>query len=209
MRIDSSALSEFYESISDEELLALNREELTDAAQYAYDSEISRRKLIKFPVTAEVETCDDALMSFKDDTYAGESADQNSLSEESACVCYFDAYPGSSAAEDAARAQVALREAKIPSQLLVRREPEKSFDTIYLHVPPKYALHAGSILDRDLFNEKFEQEWREQIKMLSDADLKDLDPEIFCAGPLDKAARMKRAYAEEIANRKLAKKASG
>jgi hypothetical protein len=55
---------------------------------------------------------------------------RNSLSEESACVCYFDAYPGISASEDAAQAQVALREAKIPSLLLVRKEPEKSFDTI-------------------------------------------------------------------------------
>jgi hypothetical protein len=70
-------------------------------------------------------------------------------------------------------------------------------------VPVKFAIHALSILDRDLLNSRFEAEWREQLAMLSKEDLVFLDPVIFCAGLTDKVDRMKRIYAEEMAKRKL------
>jgi hypothetical protein len=69
-------------------------------------------------------------------------------------------------------------------------------------VPLALALHAAGVLDRDLFNEEYEAEWRAHLKMLSDKNLSMLNPEIFCAGLQDRLNRIKKAYAEEIAARK-------
>jgi hypothetical protein len=69
-------------------------------------------------------------------------------------------------------------------------------------VPVRLMVHAASILDRELFNDEFETYWRDHLSMLSNKDLMALDPDIFCAGLMDKLARMKRIYADEMAKRK-------
>ena len=60
-----------------------------------------------------------------------------------------------------------------------------------------------ALVDRDLFNDEFEADWRAHLEALANEDLLSLDPRIFCAGFLDRVARMKRAYADEMAARKL------
>ncbi len=110
--------------------------------------------------------------------------------------------------ERASLAQTVLQKAGIQSHLEPVREtsahgsgPERT--SINVMVPIGLTLHASSILERDLFNEEHETEWQTQLNAYSDKDLLALDPEIFCAGPLDRAARMKKVYAEEMAKRKL------
>jgi hypothetical protein len=49
----------------------------------------------------------------------------------------------------------------------------------------------------------YEAEFRTQLSVLSDQDLLKLDPDILCAGLLDRAARIKKAYKEEMAERTL------
>ena len=61
-----------------------------------------------------------------------------------------------------------------------------------------FATHAASILDRDVFSEEYEAEWRAQLEMLPDEALMALDPKILCAGLMDRVARMRRAYADEM-----------
>jgi hypothetical protein len=63
-------------------------------------------------------------------------------------------------------------------------------------------MHATSVLDRDLFNAQQEESWRAHLEVLSDAELSRLNPKVFCAGLLDRAARMKKAYEDEVARRK-------
>ena len=69
-------------------------------------------------------------------------------------------------------------------------------------VPGALILEATSVLDREIFNPKAEAEWRIHFEMLSDEDLRALT-ETICAGLLDRVKRLKRAYDQEIARRKL------
>jgi hypothetical protein len=64
-------------------------------------------------------------------------------------------------------------------------------------------MNTASFLERDIFSEEYDIEWRAHLAILSDRDLLTLDPEIFCAGLLARLARIKKAYAEEMARRKL------
>ena len=49
MDVDADEFRNYYESLSDEALLALNREELVDIARACYDSEVAHRRLTKKP----------------------------------------------------------------------------------------------------------------------------------------------------------------
>ena len=76
-------------------------------------------------------------------------------------------------------------------------------------VPGGLALHATSVLDRDMFNEEKEEAWRNHFEELSDSELQALDPDLFCAGYLDLVARLRRAYDNEIARRELRSREAG
>jgi len=211
MQIDDRELGERFASMNDEELLDLKREDLTETAQRIYDLEIARRRLHKtLAAGVEIEQVEASI---------GEPTIQNDddvsdpdWHDDGVVACSFvdgAAHIGSESGADlASKAQAALHAAGIPSHLRVSEDP----DTGYSHVPQKllevlvpvkFAIHALSILDRDLLNSRFEAEWREQLAMLSKEDLVFLDPVIFCAGLTDKVDRMKRIYAEEMAKRKL------
>ncbi len=69
-------------------------------------------------------------------------------------------------------------------------------------VPGALNLHATSVLDRDLFNADQEENWRTHLEALSDEELAKLSPQVFCAGLLDRAARLKKAYEDEVTRRK-------
>jgi hypothetical protein len=53
------------------------------------------------------------------------------------------------------------------------------------------------------FNRIAEAEWRSQLEAFSDEELRALNPEDFWGALLDRVERMKRAYVDEIARRKL------
>lgn len=207
MRIDRRELGRHYASITDDELLAMNRDDLTDTAQVIYDLELSRRRLNKNASFEDDTGANSASFKQADAFLAGEGPDPDWL-QDAACVCSFAASPGNSAEERASRAQSALQTAGIPSCLRVTRESETgeagpNHTELNLMVPVAHALHAGSILDRDILNEEFEAEWRVHLGALPDKDLLALDPAIFCAGLLDRVSRMRKAYAEEMLEREL------
>lgn len=209
MRIDRRELGRHYASMKDEALLDLNREDLTEAAQKIYDLEIVRRGLnINLP-SREDTSLQDGDSPHRDPILKRADPAPDWM-EDAVVACSFVSSPGNAAEEKASRAQNVLQAACIPNCLSVTQEPEAggghSFQKILsVLVPVELAPHAASILDRDLLNEEFEAEWRDQLNMLSDKDLLVLDPEVFCAGLLDRVARMQRAYAEEIRRRKLGK----
>jgi len=211
MQIDKRQLEKHFASMNDEELLELKREDLTEAAQKIYDLEIARRGVDKtLAVGVEREQVEASIgehnIGEDDETSEPDWHDDGVL------ACAFvdgTAHSGSEdGAELASKAQAVLHAAGIPSHLRVSEDP----DTRHSHapqkllevlVPVKFAIHALSILDRDLHNSRFETEWREQLTMLSKEDMMSLDPGIFCAGLIDKVNRMKRIYAEEMSKRML------
>jgi hypothetical protein len=71
-------------------------------------------------------------------------------------------------------------------------------------VPGVLNLKATSVLDRDLYNPRLEVEWRALFEDASDRELAALRPDVICAGLLDRAARLKRIYEEEVARRHVA-----
>jgi hypothetical protein len=207
MEIDYEELNRYYASLSDEELSSLNREDLIETAQMIYDSEIKRRKLHKKAAGASQVKYSNKRCSAADKSIEDESSDPNWL-QDGVCICFFDRTPGSLAEEKAAQARAALQEEGIPSRLKATQESRdnagaSASEILNVMVPIELALHAASILDRDLFNEEYEAEWRTHLNVLSDRNLLALDPEIFCAGLLDRVARIKKAYAEEMAKRNL------
>ncbi len=207
MEIDYEELNRHYASLSDEELFSLNRKDLVETAQIIYDREIKLRKLENKASGAGRVQYGDERFSAADESMDDESSDPNWL-QDAVCVCSFAVNSGSYAAEKAAQAQAALQAEGIPSRLKATQESREesaasSYEVLNVMAPGELALHAASILDRDLFNEEYEAEWRTHLNVLSDKDLLALDPEIFCAGLLDRVARIKKAYAEEMAKRKL------
>jgi hypothetical protein len=211
MRIDPRDLRRHYDSLPDGELLALNRDDLTPAAQAVYDEAMADRGLLDGPATEAVEEPEEGeevsgeFEEFEDFTEEDEGPEPEWM-EDAATACAFVIHPGSSEAEKASHARSVLRAAGIPSRVSVtpeESEQSRPRDVVSVMVPGALALHATSILDRDMFNEEHDMEWRTHMEALSDDDIVRLDPRIFCAGLLDRVARMKRAYAEEIAARKL------
>jgi hypothetical protein len=109
-----------------------------------------------------------------------------------------------------AEVQTALREAGIPNRIVVKPpDPEppstshKSHSLYCVMVPGERGTHAYSVVERKVFNRMAEAEWRSQLQAFSDEELRALDPEDFWGALLDRAERMKRAYLDEVARRKL------
>ena len=55
-------------------------------------------------------------------------------------------------------------------------------------VPAGLELTATSVLDQHLFNDELESGWRANLEALTDEELRDLDPDLLCAGLLDRVA---------------------
>lgn len=199
MQIDRDALSRHYASLSDDELMALDREDLTDTARKVYDREMEKRQL---DAAAEEDDAPSEPVSFE----AESGADPDWL-ETASCACSFQAGAGNSPyAQEAERACEILRDAGVPSRV-VPEHPETGPDLLNVMVPGRLHLKAASLLDRDLFNEELEEPWRTHLAELSDDELDALDPDILCAGILDRAERLTRIYLEEKERRNQAAEA--
>ena len=212
MRIDSEDVRHHYASLADEELAALNPDDLTEAARAVYEAELARRGLtIRLDGDGASESAD-----------AGASAGRQGEVEEPASdideagtpgVFDIDVAPPPEWLEDAAsvcslslrsvtagrssdltlalKARAVLRQSGIPCHLTFNQEqdeddPPRADSTaeavVSVMVPGALALHATSVLDREIFNDEKESEWRNHLEGLSDEELRALDPDVFCAG---------------------------
>src|SRR4051812_40101084 len=89
MQIDRDALMRHYGQLMDGELLALNRDELTEVAQSCYDEEMERRGLANTGAAAE--TVDDEF--YEDENEAAPLIMQGEEPEwlpDAACACSFN-----------------------------------------------------------------------------------------------------------------------
>lgn len=192
MRVDSAKLRDYYSSLSDEELLAIDRDELTEAARTCYDEEVAARDLgaVEEPHDGEVEL--------------GDAAEQPGWLEGAACACTFSERSQREPAPDVTRARDALEAAGIPCQVLMEQVAEQPAERLEYRVmvPGRLALRATGVLDKEIFNAEAEARWQTHFELLSDAELRGLNPDTICAGALDLIARVRRAYSEELARRR-------
>ncbi len=206
MRVDTETLRTHYESLSDDALLELDPAELTESARTVLEEELRRRGLAAVGGSAAEEVAAEAEPPVEGDLEPDTDEAPEWL-EDAACACSFAVHPHGAASSDAARARAVLRAAGIPCHIVMTEDspvpgtPARQY--LCVMVPGPLPMHASSILDRDIFNEQYEAEWRTHLGELSGENLRALTPDIFCAGLLDRAERMKRAYNEELSRRRV------
>ena len=197
MQVTPDELRQYYASLSDEMLQEIDPAYLTDAARRCYESEFAKRDL---------SPDDRPLPAAEEDVEEGFEVEPDWM-EYAACPCFFTAVPGSNHAHDAERAREVLQAAGIPCHLSVAsadppNEDVQRFDEYRALVPASLNLKAISVLDKEIFNTDLEADWRAHFAALSDEELRALNPEIICAGLLDRVERLTRAYNDEIARRR-------
>jgi len=211
MRIDPDDLRRHYQSLPDEEFSALDPDELTAEARKLYEEELARRQPAETgrsevasggtgAAVLPEEIPDDAGRFDIDD---GPEPD---WLEDAASACAFATSTGSADVPQALRARAVLRAVGIPCYFVLSQEEPSQAGRQERHVlsvmvPGALNLHATSVLDRYVFNEEQEADWRAHLESLSDSELHALKPEIFCAGLLDRVERLRRAYEAELARR--------
>jgi hypothetical protein len=221
MRIDPEDLRRHYASLSDEEILDIDRSDLAPAAQGIYDREIARRRLHRPPEPEpepepEEESYHRPLPVVKPganrDFASQPRADTGdgpppAWLEDAACAWSASIYPSSDHIGTGAEAQTALSDAGIPNRIVVKppepAAPSTPRSRYCVMVPGDLGMRAFSVVERKVSNPIAEAEWRSQLHSFSDEELLALNPEDFWGALLDRAERMKRAYLDEIARRKL------
>jgi hypothetical protein len=194
MPVDPDYIRQHYRSLSDEALLKIDRAELVEAARNCYDDELTQRKLEKRRVL-EADKPEPAPEWLHD------------AAEVYSCLVV----AGTTPAQEMANARGVLEAAGIPCHVQVKEpeeEPESNFfkqapEELVLMVPGRLNQQAASILDRDIFNEDFEAEWKTHLEQFTDEEVREMNPrEAFC-GLFDRVERVTRAYQEELARRGL------
>ncbi len=194
MQLDTEFLRQHYAAMSDEELREINREDLVEAARQIYDDEIAGRKAsVPAPVRrpagppeeeVELDWLDDAAEAYSSYARPGTT----------------DPSEGSVDARDA------LEAAGIPCHLELVEEPEQEDRMRFrwrVMVPGKLIHRATSVIDRDIFNAEFEAQWKAHLEMLSDEELRVMEPQYAFCGLYDRLERINHAYDEELQRRGL------
>ena len=199
MPVDLEYLRRHYASLSDEALNELDRTELVETAQKCYDEELARRKpLAGTKALDQTEDIESHLPDFDNKPEWRDDASEVFSQYEAA---------GVTTAPEIANARDALEAAGIPCYLDLSDPPDekplrqKPPRLWRLMVPGNLNQRATSILERDIFNPEFEAEWKTHLEMLSDEELRAMDPKIAFCGLFDRVERVTRAFDEEIARR--------
>ena len=196
VQIDTSALRRHCASLNDEEILSIDRNDLTAAAQKIYDAEFARRNLtVDSAGDPQPSSFDPASLPQFD---AGPDPD---WLPEAAIATSFPSAP------EAQQARDALTAAGIPSHLTVTdgsdEDPEREQEFQIL-VPNALTLHANNVLEKAIFNPNLESTWRELMHNLSDQEFGLLTEETICAGYEDLIHRYQRIWRQELARRAAA-----
>ena len=195
MPVNAAQLRQHYVSLSDEELLAIDPNDLTEVAKNCYESEIQRRGISVTQPSAPTEDKPATAPEWEQAGSGGESDDGDTF-----VACTFTDIRGSSAT-DAEEAYRLLKAAGIPCRIEVHPIEESSSVEHRVVVPSAYILHATSVLDRDYFNPRLESDWKTHLESLTNEQFFRLNVDDICAGLLDRAARLRNAYLEERSRR--------
>jgi hypothetical protein len=206
MPADLKYLREHYASLSDDALLAIHREDLVETAQRCYDDEIKQRGLAsgrRAKLKEELPVEEDEVVEAEADP------DQPDWLEDASEVYSRVVRTGNvQATDDLADARDVLEAAGIPCYLQLTERPEEQIvspptNLWRLLVPGILNLRATSVLDRDIFNHEFEETWRVHLETLSDAELRQMNPQVVFCGLFDRVERVTKVYEDELTRRKL------
>ena len=202
MKLDPEYLRQHYAELSDDALREIDRGELVEAARGWYDEEVARRRLAARPAIA-VEPVD--APDVDEDEPEPDPGDGTAPAwlEGAACVC---TYVGGYACDDFAEARDALEAAGVPcyvgvTKLRPEEAPARRDYEYRVLVPGGRNLEALSVVDVRVFNPRILADWKTHLQELTDAELHAISPQVICAGLLDRAERLKRAYEDEVARR--------
>jgi len=199
LEIELQDFRDYYDSLSDEALLAIDRDELVADAQKIFDQELGRRGLKRKELDrAELER--PAAPERGVETEPG--AVPEWLEGAAVAIAYTDA-TGRDAAGSATDARSVLEHAGIPAYIVTEKPDEDKLAGYQVMVPGNYPLQAMSVLDKEIFNPELESEFRAHFEVMSDDDLRTLNPELLTMGLLDRVERLRRIYREEIDRRGL------
>jgi len=198
LQIDPEYLRQHYASLTDEALRAIDKTELVEIAQKCYDEELARRRPARQagrPYVAE---------DF-DSEPAQSGGSKPDWLDEAVCACAFRSSPGTNTAPDADSARDVLEAAEIPCYLDVTQVDESAVPQpnyeYRLMVPSKFSLLATSVLDKEIFNAAIEADYRTHFEMLTDEELRAVDPKDLIKGLQDRIERLTRVYEEELSRR--------
>jgi hypothetical protein len=204
MQLDTEYLRRHYASLSDEELHAMDRADLVEAAQRIYDEEVRARKLSAPPQSASRPPYQP-----EEDVEAGapsgDDAEPGWLEDAAEAFSRYVSR-GTDPTPDTVDACDALQAARIPCHLEMCEEAAQDGEVQYrwrVLVPGKLVHRAIGVLDRDIFNAEFEAQWRAHLEMLSDPELRVMEPQYAFCGLYDRIERINRAYDEELKRRRL------
>jgi hypothetical protein len=206
MPIDPEYLREHYASLSTKALLAIDRAGLVEMAQKCYDDELGQRQLPK-QQNARISDVPNILPD-EDVDFVVEALDEGDKPgwlEEAAEVCSWSDVPNDGA-YDAEIARDALEGAGIPCYLDLVMDPQVASELTHrwrLRVPGNFNLQATSVLELEIFNPKFDAEWKTHLEGLSDKELRETSLQVAFGGLIDRIERVTKAYDEEIARRRL------
>jgi hypothetical protein len=204
VKLEYEDFRKHFATLSDEGLMGIDRDELVELAQQAYDEALTERGIpleIKH-VEQRVWVTDGTLEESAGDAGSFESPEADWL-DNAYVAASWAMLPGVSHVEEAVDAQAALQDHGIPSELQERDpEEEGGQPVIELKVPGGMGLQAISILDVTIYNSLMVEDWKTHFHSLSDQELRAVDPALLVAGLLDRAQRLKQAYADELARRK-------
>ena len=212
MQLDTEFLRSHYASLSDGELLSLDRADLVEAAQRIFDEEVERRQLSSRPASRRPSgpNASRPMRPPAEEVDLDQQPDDDSapgwLEDAAEVYSRYEAV-GTTPAPEAVHARDVLEAAEIPCHLELYEEPQEDSAEMRFRwrvlVPGKFTHRAASVLDRDIFNEEFEAGWRTHLEMLSDSDLRLMEPELAFCGRYDRIERVNRAYDEELERRRL------
>jgi len=206
MRLDPRELRQHYASLSDEELLEIDRADLVEMAQGIYDDEMRARKLSRRskPVRPIHERQPDAPIEESE----VDGAEPDWLPEAAEVYAYTIREGRRDPPDSATAAGDALKAAGIPCYWdLIEDPPDPGWSEIThrcrLMVPGNLNLRATGILQCDVENVEFESWWKALLAAQSDEDLRAMKPEVALCGLYDRIERVNRVYDEEMARRGL------
>jgi hypothetical protein len=193
MQLDPEFLRQHYAAMSDEELEAIDRADLVEAARQIFDEEVaSREPANPRAARATVEPPDEEV--------------ELDWLEDAAEAYSRYVVRGAAPAPEAVHARDVLEAAGIPCHLELYEEPEQDEQMQYrwrVLVPGKMTHRATSVIDRDIFNAEVEAQWRAHLEMLSDEELRVMEPQYAFCGLYDRLERINRAYDEELERRRM------
>ncbi|MEO8098900.1 MAG: hypothetical protein ABI811_14455 [Acidobacteriota bacterium] len=198
MTLDYEDFRKHFAGLSDEALEEIDRDELVELAQQAYDEAIAERG-----IDLEIKHIEKRSWSAdSEEVPLEETPHEADWMEHSVAAASWSLFAGNSHTPEAAEARSALEAVGIPCEL-VRNEPEEpgALPILELRVPGKLSLQAISVLDQEIFNPQMVADWQVHFESLTDEELRAVNPAMLVAGLLDRAQRMKQAYEDELARR--------